>query len=171
MQSSHPVIFSYFSLWLRYAHSVSEILKYFATVAGIKTWAVFAKLLKNQKFLPLTNEKKLVKPSQVLLDSATFPEVQELSPHFVTVKNLHGPMTNRTEELRSLGAKDEVTLEVVITILNRYEEGHDIDNDERERILVKTCLQESMSSKHLLIIQPHKSLIHRRIKNLHEIGF
>ena len=110
---------------------------------------MFAKLFSDKKFLPLAKEKKLVKPSQVLLDGDTFPEVQELSPHFVTVDNLHGQLTRRSEELRSLGAKDEVTLEVVNSVLSRYERGQDIDEDERERILVKTCLQESMSSKHV----------------------
>ena len=123
---------------------------------------MFAKLFRDKKFLPLSREKNLVKPSQVLLDGDAFPEVQELSPHFVTVENLHGQLTKCSKELRSLGALDEVTLEVVNTIMSRYERGQDIEDDERERILVKTCLQESMSSKQLLIIQPHNSLVNRR---------
>ena len=143
---------------------MSEILKYLASVFGKfhGGGAVFAKLFRDKKFLPLSREKNLVKPSQVLLDGDAFPEVQELSPHFVTVENLHGQLTKCSKELRSLGALDEVTLEVVNTIMSRYERGQDIEDDERERILVKTCLQESMSHKHLLLIQLHNSLINLR---------
>ena len=145
------MIYSLIRLWLCYAQSVSEILKYFASVRGISTRAVFTKHFRDQKFLPLTKEKKLVKPSQVLLDSDTFPEVQELSPHFVTVDNLHGHVTKRSDELRLLGAKDEVTLETLSTILIRFDRRQDIEDDERERILVRACLKGSMSSKQIVI--------------------
>ena len=132
---------------------MSEILKYLESVTGTSTKAAFTKLFRDKKFLPLAKEKKLVKPSQVMLDSNTFPEVQELSPHFVTVENLHGPLTGRSKELRLLGAKEMVTLEILNTILIRYEIGQDIEDDERERILVRACLKEYLSSKHRLIAQ------------------
>ena len=121
---------------------MSEILKYFESVSGPSTKAALTKLFRDQKFLPLSREKKLLKPAQVLLDTVAFPEVRELSPHFVTIEDLHGPLTRRSKELRTLGAKDEVTFEVVITMLLRYESGQDIVDEDREKIFVKACFKE-----------------------------